>query len=72
MPDTPLATAVRKAQWRLLPFLILLYIVAYLDRINVSFAALGMNQELGLSQTAYGFGAGIFFLAMSFSRCRAT
>lgn len=62
MSDLPLASAVRKAQWRLLPFLILLYIVAYLDRINVSFAALGMNQELGLSQTAYGFGAGIFFL----------
>ncbi|MYL83513.1 MFS transporter [Desulfovibrio aerotolerans] len=60
--DNPLATAVGKAQWRLLPFLILLYIVAYLDRINVSFAALGMNQELGLSQTAYGFGAGIFFV----------
>ncbi len=51
-----------KAAWRLLPFLFLLYIVAYLDRINVSFAALGMNQDLGLSQTAYGFGAGIFFL----------
>lgn len=52
----------RKAQWRLLPFLILLYIVSYLDRINVSFAALTMNRDLGLSQTAYGFGAGIFFL----------
>lgn len=51
-----------KAAWRLLPFLFLLYIVAYLDRINVSFAALGMNQDLGLSQTAYGLGAGIFFL----------
>lgn len=62
MSDTPLASAVRKAQWRLLPFLILLYVVAYLDRINVSFAALSMNQELGLSQTAYGLGAGIFFL----------
>ena len=51
-----------KAQWRLLPFLILLYIVSYLDRINVSFAALTMNRDLGLSQTGYGFGAGIFFL----------
>jgi ACS family tartrate transporter-like MFS transporter len=40
----------------------LLYVVSYLDRINVSFAALSMNGELGLSQTAYGFGAGIFFL----------
>jgi ACS family tartrate transporter-like MFS transporter len=60
--DRHLERAIHKAQWRLLPFLIVLYVVSYLDRINVSFAALGMNQELGLSQTAYGFGAGIFFL----------
>src|SRR5262249_27427741 len=44
-------------------FLIVCYFVAYLDRVNVSFASLTMNQDLGLSQTAYGFGAGIFFLA---------
>jgi len=60
--DHHLARAVRKAQWRLLPFLILLYIVSYLDRINVSFAALTMNQDIGLTQTAFGFGAGIFFV----------
>lgn len=60
--DTTLERALSKTSWRLLPLLFLLYIVAYLDRINVSFAALGMNQDLGLSQTAYGFGAGIFFL----------
>lgn len=58
----PLDSAVAKASWRLLPLLFLLYIVAYLDRINVSFAALTMNQDLGLDQTAYGLGAGIFFL----------
>jgi ACS family tartrate transporter-like MFS transporter len=57
-----LDSAVSKATWRLLPFLFILYIVAYLDRINVSFAALSMNKDLGLDQTAYGFGAGIFFL----------
>jgi D-galactonate transporter len=45
------------------PFLIVCYFVAYLDRVNVGFAALTMNQDLGLSQTAFGFGAGIFFLA---------
>jgi len=62
-PDDQLArSAVAKASRRLLPGLFILYIVAYLDRINVSFAALGMNQDLGLSQTAYGLGAGIFFL----------
>src|ERR1700740_3056051 len=47
---------------RLVPFLIVCYFVAYLDRVNVGFAALTMNADLGLSQTAYGFGAGIFFI----------
>jgi ACS family tartrate transporter-like MFS transporter len=52
-----------KARRRLVPFLFLLYIVSYLDRINVGFAALQMNAALGLSATAYGLGAGIFFLS---------
>jgi ACS family tartrate transporter-like MFS transporter len=47
---------------RLLPFLLLLYIVSWLDRVNVGFAKLQMNSDLGLSETAYGFGAGIFFI----------
>lgn len=46
----------------LLPFLFVLYLVAYLDRVNVSFAAAGVSQDLGLSSAAYGFAAGIFFL----------
>lgn len=53
---------IRRITWRLVPFLGLLYIIAYLDRINVSFAALHMNQDLNLSAAAYGTGAGIFFL----------
>jgi sugar phosphate permease len=53
---------VRRVAWRLVPFLILCYVVAYLNRVNLSFAALQMNKDLGLSATAYGFGAGIFFL----------
>ena len=52
-----------KVTKRLVPFLMVCYFVAYLDRVNVGFAALTMNQDLGLSQTAFGFGAGIFFLA---------
>jgi D-galactonate transporter len=56
-------TTLAKVTKRLVPFLILCYFIAYLDRVNVSFAALTMNQDLGLSQTAFGFGAGIFFLA---------
>src|SRR6516165_4746894 len=51
-----------KVRRRLLPFLFLLYAVAYLDRINVGFAALQMNRELGLSEAVFGLGAGIFFL----------
>ena len=54
---------IRKAMWRLLPFLCFIYFIAYLDRVNVSFAALTMNAELGISDSAYGLGAGIFFVA---------
>jgi D-galactonate transporter len=54
---------IAKVSSRLVPFLIICYFVAYLDRVNVGFAALTMNEDLGLSQTAFGFGAGIFFLA---------
>ena len=51
----------RKIRGRLLPFLFLLYVVAYLDRINVGFAALQMKDQLGFSDAVYGLGAGIFF-----------
>src|SRR6266481_3945641 len=54
---------IAKVAKRLVPFLIACYFIAYLDRVNVGFAALTMNQDLGLSQTAFGFGAGIFFIA---------
>src|SRR3981081_1038184 len=54
---------IAKVTKRLVPFLSVCYFIAYLDRVNVGFAALTMNQDLGLSQTAFGFGAGIFFIA---------
>jgi MFS transporter, ACS family, tartrate transporter len=57
------STAVAKARRRLIPFLFLLYVVSYLDRINVGFAALQMNAALGFSNVTYSFGAGIFFLS---------
>jgi MFS transporter, ACS family, tartrate transporter len=57
------APALAKARRRLIPFLFLLYIVAYLDRINIGFAALQMNEALGFSPRVFGFGAGIFFLS---------
>ncbi len=49
-------------RWRLLPFMFVLYIVSYLDRVNVGFASLQMNRDLGLSASVYGLGAGIFFI----------
>jgi ACS family tartrate transporter-like MFS transporter len=57
---------VRKLTWRLVPFLFLLYIVAYLDRINVGFAALQMRQQLAFTDTVYGLGAGMFFAGYFF------
>jgi ACS family tartrate transporter-like MFS transporter len=57
---------VRKAARRLLPLLVLLYLVNYLDRVNVGFAALTMNADLGLSSAAYGLGAGLFFIGYFF------
>jgi ACS family tartrate transporter-like MFS transporter len=60
-PSDDLSSAIGKARRRLIPFLFLLYIVAYLDRVNVGFAALQMNEALGLSARAYASGAGIFF-----------
>jgi len=53
---------IHRLLWRLLPFLFLLYVVAYLDRINVGFAALQMQSQLKFSDAVYGLGAGIFFL----------
>lgn len=55
-------SAVRKAARRLVPFLIVCYAVNFLDRVNVGFAALAMNQDLGLTPEMFGFGAGIFFI----------
>jgi ACS family tartrate transporter-like MFS transporter len=55
-------SAIRRITMRLVPFLIVCYFVAFLDRVNVGFAALQMNQDLGFSATIYGWGAGIFFL----------
>lgn len=57
-----LQRAYRKIDWRLLPFLVICYMIAYLDRVNVGFAKLQMQSDLGLSDAAYGLGAGIFFI----------
>lgn len=51
-----------KVSWRLLPLIVAVYLVAYIDRTNIAFASLTMNKDLGLSAYVYGWGAGIFFL----------
>ena len=55
-----------KVSWRLLPLIVLCYLINYIDRTNVSVAALTMNKDLGLTATMFGFGAGIFFFGYAF------
>jgi len=56
------ATTMRRVSWRLMPFLLLAYLICYIDRVNVGFAALQMNKAVGIDPKTYGLGAGIFFL----------
>ena len=56
----------RKAAWRLIPVMCLMYVVSFLDRSNVGFAALAMNRDLGFSPEIFGFGSGIFFFGYFF------
>jgi ACS family tartrate transporter-like MFS transporter len=57
------ASALRKANWRLVPLIGLGYGVAYMDRVNISFAAMQMNRDLHVSAAMYGLGAGLFFVS---------
>jgi MFS transporter, ACS family, tartrate transporter len=66
MSDDVEKRAIGKMMRRLVPFLILCYFVAYLDRVNVGFAALQMNSDLGFTATMFGWGAGIFFFGYFF------
>jgi len=59
---TARSNAYRKTAWRLMPFLMLCYLCAYLDRVNVGFAKLQMMNDLALSEAVYGLGAGMFFI----------
>ena len=60
------AATYRKIMWRLMPFLFLCYVLAYVDRVNVGFAKLQMQQDLRMSDSVYGLGAGIFFIGYFF------
>jgi ACS family tartrate transporter-like MFS transporter len=56
------ATTMRRVSWRLMPFLVFAYLLCYIDRVNVGFAALQMNKAVGLDSKIFGLGAGIFFV----------
>src|ERR1700745_1038012 len=55
-------STMRRVSWRLMPFLLLAYLICYINRVNVGFAALQMNKAVGIDPKTYGLGAGIFFL----------
>src|SRR6185369_4528280 len=61
-----------KCAKRLIPFMMLLYVTNYLDRVNVGFAALTMNRDLDFSPSVYGFAAGIFFISYAMFQIPAT
>ena len=61
-PSPALDLAVRKARWRLLPFLLLMYLMAFLDRANVGFAKNVLQADVGIGDVAFAFGAGVFFV----------
>lgn len=52
----------RRITWRIVPFIMILYLIAYIDRVNIGFAAITMKEDLGFTASILGFGAGIFFL----------
>lgn len=61
-----------KCAWRLIPFMLLLYVVSFIDRTNVGFAALTMNRDLGFSPSVFGLGAGLFFITYNLCQVPVT
>ena len=62
---TPLDRAVRRAYLRLGPFLMLMYVISFLDRANVGFAKQALQTSVGISESTYALGAGLFFISYS-------
>ncbi|WP_245443653.1 MFS transporter [Labrys okinawensis] len=60
--DPVLTRAIKKSAWRLIPFLVLMLLLAFLDRVNIGFVKLAFQRDTGLSEAAYAFGAGVFFI----------
>lgn len=68
----PIHALYHKITWKLIPFLCFCYLAAYLDRINIGFAKLQMQDQLQFSETAFGLGAGLFLSAISCLKYPAT
>ena len=66
MGNDPAGAILAKAAWRLIPVMCLMYVASFLDRVNIGFAALTMNHDLGFSPQIFGFGGGIFFFGYFF------
>jgi sugar phosphate permease len=62
-PDSALQSAVSKVKWRILPLFVVMFIANYIDRVNIGFVRSHLENDLGIGAAAFGFGAGIFFLA---------
>jgi sugar phosphate permease len=71
VPETLINGAVRKAKNRLVPMIIIMYLIAYIDRANLGFAALRMNADLNLTPDLFGFAAGVSSPCRSFDFCSA-
>jgi hypothetical protein len=63
---------IRAITWRILPLLMVCYFIAFVDRVNAGFAALQMNQDIGLSAAAFGLGGGLFYITLRDLRRSAT
>src|ERR1700745_3689135 len=56
-------TTMRRVTWRIVPFLMVCYFIAFVDRVNAGFAALPMNQDIGLTAAMFGLGGGLFYIS---------
>ncbi len=72
MREPELQSAVSKVKWRVLPLFVVMFIVNYIDRVNISFIKEQLGAELGIGDLAYGFGAGLFFWATPCWKSRPT
>ena len=70
MNSTTEQITLKKISWRIVPFVMFAYFIAFFDRINIGFAALTMNQDLGFSSTVFGIGAGMFFIGYFLRKVR--